>query len=60
MLDVHIAKGYIPGGIGWIVGSHARYYSANWDFGLLFETKVARELSDFVSRNEQLFELKIL
>ena len=50
MLDVHIDKGYIPGVIGWIVGTHARYYSENWDFGLFFETKVARDLSEFLLR----------
>jgi len=29
---------------------HMDYYSANWGFGLAFETKVASELSEFLSR----------
>ncbi len=42
--------GYIPGAIGRITELHAAYYSAHWDFGLFFESKVATELSEFLSR----------
>jgi hypothetical protein len=41
-----IYKGYIPGSIGRIVERHSRYYSKLVGFGLPFESKVARELSD--------------
>lgn len=40
-------RGYRAGCIGQIVSLHARYYSAHSGFGLPFEAKVARELSDF-------------
>ncbi len=48
MLKYH--RGYLPGAIGRIAELHARYYAANWDFGLFFEAKVATELSDFLLR----------
>ena len=42
--------GYLPGAIGRIAELHARYYGARVDFGLPFETKVARELAEFCER----------
>lgn len=45
-----IHKDYIPSSIGRIVELHARYYSPLVGFGLHFETKVARELSEFCER----------
>ena len=45
-----IYKGYIPGTIGRIVELHARYYRELVGFGLPFESKVARELSEFCER----------
>ncbi len=41
---------YLPGAIGAITGLHAGYYSKHWGFGLYFEAKVARELSEFLMR----------
>ncbi|MCB1815058.1 MAG: GNAT family N-acetyltransferase [Candidatus Competibacteraceae bacterium] len=41
--------GYVPGVIGRTVELHALYYSENWNFGHLFETKVASEMSDFIN-----------
>lgn len=46
-MTVTIHKGYIPGSIGKIVELHAHYYSQLVGFGLPFESKVARELSEF-------------
>lgn len=46
MIDT-IHTGYIPGCIGQIVELHARYYHQHVGFGLAFESKVARELSEF-------------
>ena len=43
------ADGYTPGTIADIVGLHMRYYAPQWGFGLAFETKVATELSAFLS-----------
>ena len=55
LLDVSIS-GYIPSSIGKITQLHADYYNRRWNFGLAFESKVARELSglltdDFLHRN---------
>lgn len=50
MSALAISKGYQPGSIGRIAELHGRYYSANWGFGSFFESKVARELADFVDR----------
>jgi len=46
-----IHKGYLPGSIGRIVELHARYYRELAGFGLPFESKVARELSEFCERH---------
>ena len=42
--------GYRPGALASVVGLHARYYALHWGFGLAFETKVATELAEFLSR----------
>jgi GNAT superfamily N-acetyltransferase len=39
---------YRPGTIAEIVRMHADYYAREWNFGLGFEAKVARELSGFL------------
>ena len=41
--------GYVPGAIGKVTELHGIYYSKNWNFGLFFEAKVAKELSQFLS-----------
>ncbi len=50
MSELSITRGYIPGAIGRIAEMHGRYYHENWGFGLIFETMVATELSDFLKR----------
>lgn len=45
-----IHRGYRPGCIGTIVALHARYYSEVAGFGLRFEAKVAKELTEFCER----------
>jgi GNAT superfamily N-acetyltransferase len=47
-LTIH--KGYAPGSIGRIAELHARYYHHLVGFGAHFESKVARELSEFCER----------
>lgn len=51
---VEIIKGYIAGSIGRIVELHGTYYHKAWGFGLFFEAKVARELSEFLTRFNEL------
>lgn len=48
-----IHRDYLPGSIGRIVELHARYYSGLVGFGLLFESKVVRELSEFCERYDR-------
>jgi GNAT superfamily N-acetyltransferase len=43
-------KGYIPGAIGRIAELHGTYYHRHWGFGLFFEARVAKELSEFLQR----------
>jgi len=45
--------GYVPGAIGKITELHGTYYSKNWNFGLFFESMVARELSEFLDRFDE-------
>jgi N-acetylglutamate synthase-like GNAT family acetyltransferase len=50
---VEIAKGYIPGAIGRIVELHGAFYAYRAGFGLYFESKVARELCEFMQRYDE-------
>ena len=47
---LHTVWGYCPGLLARIVGAHMDYYAPAWGFGAPFETKVASELSAFLSR----------
>ncbi len=49
-----IFTGYLPGAIGRIVELHATYYHLDWGFGLYFEVRVAREMSEFLSRFDEM------
>jgi GNAT superfamily N-acetyltransferase len=51
-VDISIYKGYIPGCVGRISELHSRYYSSLVGFGVSFEARVARELSEFCTRYE--------
>ena len=54
MDDVEIRRGYFPGSIGRVLELHARYYHAYWGFGVLFEAQLARGLSEFFGRYDEL------
>lgn len=43
-------SGWCPGLIGSVAALHSRYYARHWDFGVYFETKVAREMAEFFDR----------
>ena len=49
-MTITVRKGYVPGSIGRIAELHATYYHQLVGFGLYFESKVARELSEFLER----------
>jgi len=53
MSEIEIANGYIPGSIGRVVEMHGSYYYQNWDFGVFFESKIARELAEFIDRYDE-------
>ena len=48
--ELSIHSGYLPGCIGRIAELHGSFYSRHAGFGVLFESKVARELSAFCER----------
>ena len=48
-----IFTGYLPGAIGRIIELHATYYHLDWGFGLYFEVRVAKEMSEFLSRFDE-------
>ena len=50
-------SGYKPGAIGRLTELHARYYDAEWGFGLFFEAKVAAELAEFLGRYDETRDL---
>ncbi len=52
-LEIEIKTGYIPGAIGRVAELHGKYYHNHWGFGSFFEAKVAKELSEFISRYNQ-------
>ena len=54
MDNVEIRRGYFPGAIGLVLELHARYYHAHWGFGVLFEAQLARGLSEFFARYDEL------
>ncbi len=53
MMSEVLFAGYLPGSIGRIVELHATYYHLNWGFGLFFEARVAKEMSEFLSRFDE-------
>jgi GNAT superfamily N-acetyltransferase len=53
MLNVKIARGYIPGSIGRVAELHGAYYHDHWNFGLFFEAKVAADLVEFLRRYKE-------
>jgi len=53
MMSEAIFSSYLPGSIGRIVELHADYYHLNWGFGLFFEARVAKEMSEFLSRFDE-------
>lgn len=46
-MTVTLHKGYLPGAIGRVAELHATHYHRHAGFGVYFESKVARELSEF-------------
>ena len=52
MSEIRIT-GCVPGAIGWIVGWHGRYYDEHRGWGVRFETIVAAELAELMSRFDE-------
>jgi GNAT superfamily N-acetyltransferase len=53
METTEIHWGYVPGSVGRVVELHGTYYHAHWGFGAFFETKVAKDLAEFISRYDE-------
>jgi len=51
--DVCITPGYQPALLGRVVTMHADFYSKNFNFGSVFEAKVAAEMAEFLSRADR-------
>jgi len=49
-MKVEVHKGYRPGCIGRVAELHANFYHKTEGFGLVFESRVARELAEFCER----------
>lgn len=49
-MSVEIREGWVPGAVGEIAAAHGRYYAEHWDFGPVFESKVAGGLAAFAGR----------
>lgn len=45
-----VLDGYRPGALAGVLGLHMSYYAREWGFGQAFETKVASELAEFLTR----------
>ena len=52
-MELMFHSGWFPGVVGDIAALHARQYAASHGFGAVFETKVARELGDFLTRTHE-------
>jgi GNAT superfamily N-acetyltransferase len=50
MTDDIVFDGYRPGAIGATLALHMAYYGPEWGFGVAFETSLAREIGEFLSR----------
>ena len=48
-----VYRGFLPGAIGWIAELHGTYYHRHAGFGVFFESKVARGLSDFCANYDE-------
>ena len=52
-----VLSGYVAGALGRVVEMHARYYHAEWGFGLFFESEVAGGLAAFLDRYDEAKDL---
>ncbi len=52
-MNATIVSNYLPGALGRITELHAGFYHRHAGFGLHFESKVARELAEFLERYDQ-------
>lgn len=53
MASIERVRDYIPGLLGRVTELHGTYYNKQWGFGPYFESRVARELAEFLERYNQ-------
>jgi GNAT superfamily N-acetyltransferase len=58
-MQVHLHTGWTPGLIGYTVSAHGRYYAREWNFGPIFEAKVAAGLAEFITRYDPLRDVVV-
>ncbi|WP_169941426.1 GNAT family N-acetyltransferase [Campylobacter sp. RM15925] len=46
---MQITKGYTSGCVGDIISLNAKYYAKRFDLGKAFETKIAKDIAEFVA-----------
>lgn len=59
-MNWELRHGYLPGAIGFVTLLFAQQVGAKFDLGLPFESKVARELSEFLERFDERLDLFVV
>ena len=59
-MNLELRHGYVPGAIGFVTLSFGQQVGAKFDLGSAFESKVARELSEFLERFDQRLDLFVV
>jgi GNAT superfamily N-acetyltransferase len=54
---VTLHRGWVPGILGWVATEHGRYYEREWNFGPVFEAKVAAGLAEMMLRYDEAHDL---
>ena len=50
MANIEIIRDYFPGVLGRVTELHGKYYGKYWGFGSYFESRVAKDLAEFLER----------
>ena len=53
MTNIDLINGYVPGALGRVTELHGKYYKQHWNFGLYFESRVAKGLAEFLERYDE-------
>ena len=59
-MNLELRHGYVPGALGFVTLLFGQQVGAKFDLGLPFESKVARELSEFLERFDKRLDLFVV